>query len=110
VVLQRFTSGLYIINGVDGPVADIPHGLPTTPGHVRWVLVNQTADIGYSPGDEVDVAGVDANQYPAYTWGANTTNVFLIRSDAGFFMKNKGNGFRSGANDGRWQAKCYAEP
>jgi hypothetical protein len=110
VVLQRFTSGLFALSGSSSQVADVPHGLGVSPGHVHWVLQCQTADRGYIPGDEIDVLGVNANQYNAFTGGGNVTNVFLSQNGNAFDFMNKTNGSHGGGTLSSWEAKCYAEP
>jgi hypothetical protein len=61
------------------------------PSRVRVVLVCTTTDLGYSVGDEVELAPLitasAGDQYPAFTLRANATNVSLQRSNvAGIYV------------------------
>jgi len=110
LLLKSFISQEYSI--ASGVVANIKHGLSNTPSNVRWVVVCRTNDVGYSVGDELNVASVDANTYPAFSSGANSTNVFLIFDDnaSAFEIANKSTGARQNGVLARWKAKCYASP
>lgn len=88
------------------------HSLGATPQHVRAVLVCQTADAsGYIPGDEVDINVVcqSASGGITWTWGANSTNVWLSLNTAanGIFNKTNPSGVVT-FTTGNWRAKVYA--
>lgn len=109
--LSNFTSIEYSL--ASGLVADTNHNLGTTPVMVRWVLVCKTADLGFSVGDEVDVAhfynNVTANQQ--FSSGGNATNVFLLLRDTGNInVRKKSDGDDGSITASRWRAKAYARP
>jgi len=110
LLLKSFVSQEYSI--ASGVVANIPHGFSNAPSNVRWVVVCTTTNVGYSVGDELNVASVDANSYPAFSSGANSTNVFLIFDDnsSAFEIANKSTGARQNGVIADWKAKCYASP
>jgi hypothetical protein len=107
---KNFASALYSIHssGTSANIMKTNHGLPGAPQLVRFILVCQTNDDGYVVGDEVDVPSFNANQTPAFSGGANLTNVFLSQFANAFMVDNKTNGAQAGATSARWKAKCYA--
>lgn len=107
-VQPTFTSSLQSL--ATGVVANTAHGLGSTPLFVRWVLVCQTAEFGFSIGDELDVAAtVTAGGFEnAYTWGASASNVWLIQDPAAIHTKNKSTGADVAITLANWKAKCYA--
>lgn len=105
---------------VHGPVAvgdlSTAHGLGTTPSFVRWVLRCVTADSGYAEGDEVDVSSVctfdagNADQYPMFSPGGNSTNVFIGYHGGPGQMPHKTSQSIASFVAGNWRLKCYARP
>ncbi len=110
VSITNFTSSLQSLPGSAGVVANIAHGLGGTPVMVRWVLVCQTAELGYSIGDEIDAAGMERldNVGVMYTWGASTTNVWLLQVTGAPATLNKSTAAGGAITIGNWKAKCYA--
>lgn len=113
LVLTNFVSEEMEI--ATGQVTNMAHNLGTTPSVVRWVLVCKTNDLGFEVGDEVDAAGArdSSTHYNHFSFGANSTNVFLIARDGNSFeLLNKTNGTATAATSSgaRWRAKCYARP
>lgn len=109
----RFTSALFALPAVNNVVTNVPHGLGTTPHFVRWVLVNQTNEFGYTNGDEVDISGFDGNQGHGFTGGADATNVFLMinaNSGASVELSRRDTGAYQSITLNRWKARCYAAP
>ena len=117
--LNTFASQLFSFFTI-GTGANVAHGLTNatgalTPVFVRWVIVNETADnSGYFPPDEVSVDSLVDQTISGgsdFTWGANQTNVFIIRrSSDTLAIYNKTNGAVTTLNTGNWQFKCYARP
>ena len=97
-------------------IANLAHGLSNAPRTLRWVLQCQTAELGYSVGDEVDVGSFDRNQGTAFSYGSSSTNVWLVASPGGAvagsstLLNPKGGGALAVLTLNRWQAKCYAFP
>jgi hypothetical protein len=111
LVLQQFTSGLYPLAA--GVVANVAHGLGGTPRVVRWVLVNQSGEYGYQPGDEVPVEQIlwaGNFNYPMFASRANTTNVSLAMTTGTIDSLSITNGGQVNFTPSAWQAKCYARP
>jgi hypothetical protein len=113
---QQFVSTLYSLPGSGGVVANVAHGFTNTPSSVQWVLVNQTGEWGYLPGDEISVQNVlrsNGNKNPVFGSGANTTNVFLslyYSAGDGYDIVSKTNSSSQALTAGNWEAKCYARP
>lgn len=109
--VTNFITGEYTL--ADGLIANTNHGFASLPRWVRWVLVCKTADVGYSVGDEVDVAMFDTtDDRPPWVGGGNSTNLFLVQL-AGFTscdVPNKTNGAQTSITYTRWKAKGYAHP
>lgn len=109
---QTFTSLDYSI--VAGVVANTNHSLGVKPKFVSWVLVCVTNDLGYVVGDEVAPGSfmMQDAQLPMFAWGANTTNVFLIKSaQAGDQqIARKDTGVAGDWTATNWKARCYARP
>lgn len=106
-----FTSASYSLSA--GAVANVAHSLGVTPSVVRWVLVCDTTDNGFNPGDECDPGtfSISNDNNPAFAWGANGTNVFFSMNSSGtMFGISKSGGTESSFTPSRWQAKCYARP
>lgn len=85
------------------------HSLAAPPSIARWVLVCQTADSGYNPGDEMDIPQIGGNN-GSFQGGADGTNVFLVFNPNGskFNTLNKSTGnSTSAALPANWKAKCY---
>lgn len=106
----RFISGLQSITAS----ADISaaHGLGVTPIHLWVVLVNQTTDRGYSPGDQLVM-------YPAPGMGGTTngfsmladgTNVHMYTNNAPVSVATKGGGNYAAITAADWKAELVAEP
>lgn len=91
-------------------VANTNHNLGSTPSRVNWVLVCKTSDVGYDVGDEISIYAIDRDNGASFAGGANSTNVFLIRYNAGLRTFNKESGAISDMTESRWKAKCYAAP
>ena len=108
---NSFTSAEYSL--ASGSVADTAHGLSGTPSVVRWVLLCKSAEWGYSVGDEIGPdALVISGDWPVFTYGANSTNVFMVAASSSIFIYSKTNpaaGYQS-LTAGNWRAKCYARP
>jgi hypothetical protein len=111
-----FTSDLLALPTSSGVVtSNTAHGLLLTnaPPFIRWVLVCQTNNCGYVPGDEVDVWGVHngANGAPTFSGGGSSNTVWLVKRGAIDWMMTK----VRAAQDGTfaeliWKARCYARP
>jgi hypothetical protein len=112
--VMKFTSATAgVTNG--SKILDTAHGLPGTPSLVRAVMVCQTATLGYTVGDEVDVAavGLDVAHSSAsaqyFTFGANSTNVYVTTCfgiTAG--LANKTSGVVTVTTNSLWRVKVYA--
>jgi hypothetical protein len=88
--LGLFTSAAAAVPATSS-LTNVAHGLAAMPSWVRVVLVCTTTDLGYSVGDEVELAPLitasAGDQYPAFTLRANATNVSLQRSNvAGVYV------------------------
>jgi hypothetical protein len=109
---QTFTSLDYTI--IAGLVANTNHSLGVKPKYVSWVLVCVTNDLGYVVGDEVAPGSfmMQDAQVPMFAWGANTTNVFLIKSaqSGDEQIARKDTGAAGGWTSTNWKARCYARP
>lgn len=109
---NTFTSAELTFTDGAGVVEDIPHGLKTTPVYVSWVFVCKTNDNGYHVGDEVNINGSvnNSSSKPNFVYGANSTNVFLVRyvnNATHLYNKIGGSEFSPGVE---WKLKCYARP
>lgn len=103
----------YTSNIVAGLMINVAHGLGTTPRLVRAVLVCETADEGYVPGDEIDAASLIANTLPNFGIGANATNVFLTcvyATASPVYMLRKNGVYVNTWNPASWKGKIYASP
>jgi hypothetical protein len=109
-----FAAGGFVSNEsnlVAGVVCDVAHGLGATPGLVRWVLVCQTNDAGYSASDELNLRSVQRSDGTAtHADGANATNVFLTFLTSTLQVANKSTGAYESITTARWRAKVYARP
>lgn len=104
------TGGLFTLPG-PGTFYIVAHGLGGVPRWVRWVLVCQTADLGYSVGDEVDVdsAQINGNANQMFSWGANATNIFISEAPGNFTLVRLDTQVRTLlSNVSFWALKCYA--
>lgn len=115
-----FTSFEYSITA-SGNLVNTNHGLGVTPGMVRWVLVCKTADGTFAVGDEIEVQNLMNDitnpsflQYPVFTLGANSTNVWASTVDTVTVLTvNKDQSTTPGyvaLTESRWRLKCYARP
>ena len=109
---QTFTSLDYSIAA--GVVANTNHSLGVKPKFVSWVLVCVTNDLGYVVGDEVAPGSfmMQDAQLPMFAWGANTTNVFFIKSaqSGDQQIARKDTGAAGDWTSTNWKARCYARP
>jgi hypothetical protein len=98
-----------------GVMIDTAHGLGATPGWVRGVLVCQTAELGYSIGDEVQytsmISSTDSgsnNRVPGGSVMANATNVHMCLINGTPFIVTKDGTTQSNVTAANWKAKIYA--
>ncbi len=109
-----FTSTLQVISNTNPTILSVAHGLPAVPSFVRWVLVNQSIDLDYAPGDEVDCSNVvgltgATTIAGAYTQVTNATSALLIFSCANSqAIPDKTLGGCTHLDVTKWKAKCYA--
>jgi hypothetical protein len=105
-----FTSGEFAI--ATGRTST-NHALGRMPTFIRWVMVCKTNDAGYIEGEELAVASFEdaaAQSTPQFAWGANSTNVFIVASDADLTVANGSTGLANTAiTEVRWRLKCYAQ-
>lgn len=112
------TIGPLAINaaGVGGAVINQPHNLGAMPAFIRGVLVCQSAELGYSIADEVDLFGVGASggggayAQPVFVAGATASNVFAIQAltVTNIEMNNKNTGALALITPANWKIKIYA--
>ena len=115
--LTTFTSPTFALPSTGTLVTNIAHGFSNTPVAVRWVLVNQRAEIGYFSNDEVAVENCYAfsggNGLPGFNAGANRTNVFIAANSSGtltLLNRQTGSGAGGSITPSNWLVKCYARP
>lgn len=104
----NFTSAEQAI--VTGATISVAHSLGAIPVRVRWVLVCKTADLGYSVGQEVDVAtAMNGNNNNAMAmFGADATNVFLVINTHVWQIYSQTTFGAASITTGNWKLKCYA--
>lgn len=106
---NAFVSSLVSLSAAS--LLNVAHGWTNTPLFVRAVLVCQTPNQGYVQGDEVDVQACHGGgDSQSFTYGANSTNVFLNLADTSISMGNKTSGARVTITAGDWEARVYARP
>lgn len=117
-VVPGFTSYEYSITA-SGNLVNTNHNLGVTPGLVRWVLVCKTNDGTFVVGDEIEVQNLmNTNpsflQYPAFTLGANSTNVWASTvATVTVLTVEKDQSTTPGyleLNEARWRIKVYCRP
>ena len=106
-----FASGLVSLV-INTQLFSVAHGLGATPSFVRGVMVCQTAEGGYSIGDEVDLSyvGDSFTKEPSFTLSANATNVNLMLGDTNLVIigQTAPLGSSYAITLTRWKAKVYA--
>lgn len=121
LVTNIFISQLFTLPSFAGVVANTPHGLALSattggftnaPSHVQWVMVCVTPNCGYVAGDEVEPSAFFSGSIaPDFSFGANATNVFMIKHAPLSTLFNKVSGVSDGSvTEADWKAKCYARP
>lgn len=104
-------SGAGIIN-VSGNVATIPHGLPSTPQKVRFVLVCASTNLSYATGREIDASNfTSSSNIVGLVSSADATNVYLDYTSSGTtypMICPAGGGARTAITPGDWSIKVYA--
>lgn len=105
------TSSLIAVPSAGASVTPVPHGLDRIPILLRMVLVNQSAEGGYSVDDEIDISCIYANSgIPAFSFWADADNVYATRtSDGGFAVANGSGGapFDISSTTANWRLKFY---
>lgn len=93
------------------------HALGSIPQWIRWVAVCQTAENGYSIGDEVDaIALLDGNSGARGSASSDANNAyFTMHSSGSTFLNNKSTGVLTALAGGsgtitNWKLKCYVRP
>jgi hypothetical protein len=120
-IVTTIVTNQFILSGVPVPsaytVTTNAHGLGVTPGFVRAVLVCVTADLGWVPGDELDVhsLGNASGGLPVVMTSANSSNVNLTLYGTGaqaWLAVRKDNvaNTYAGITPGRWTIKVIARP
>ena len=96
-----------------GAVLDVAHGLGAKPFHIRWELVCQTSDQGWTAGDAMDaMAAVDADNNCPFTPHVDvgdTTNVSILRSAQALYVMTKGTGAYNTITAGNWRLRAICE-
>ena len=119
--LRSAFAGVSTLIALPAPGASITpyvHGYITPPSSVRWVIVCQSADAGYTPNDELDLSNVFGNDsstvIPAFTPWTNTLSLFMTASNHGTVFVNKatgtGMGFPAAITYTNWRLKAYYAP
>jgi hypothetical protein len=116
---QTFVTTNFPLSNYSGAATNCQnaaHGLGTKPTIVKAVLECILADLGYSAGDEVDIASVEhysgSFSGQAISFGANATNVFayIAGSDGNVYMRANYSGSSTPLTKVRWRLKVYARP
>ncbi len=104
-----FTSALSATLAA-GLATNWSHGMVSTPVSVRCVLVCQTAENGYSIGDELDAQDFKNNlNQRMINYGANSTNVFfVVNSSVAGTILNKTTGSDASTTIGNYKIRIYA--
>jgi len=107
--MHTVTSPLYPLTSGNGQVASFAHGFSNAPVFIRWVLVCQTAQSGWLPGQEMTAPAEFHSQstYYGYVWGGDSTNIYLTQAGVPDLI-NLTNGTAGSLNTADWEAKCYA--
>lgn len=98
----------------NGTVYNVPHGLPSTPSMVRFVLLctNVSGDNGYAHNTEIDVYDyTGTSDIPCFVTSANATSVNLDFTTSGTTYPRicpYGGGARGAMNPSNWTVKVYA--
>jgi len=116
--LRSAFAGVSTLIALPAPGASITpyvHGYLTPPSSVRWVVVCQTANAGYTPNDELDLSNVFANDsstvIPAFTPWTNTLSLFMNAANHGtVFVNNPTTGLPSALTYANWRLKAYYAP
>jgi len=114
-----FTSSLITLTAA--AVSTQAHGLTATPTRVRGVIVCQSAELGYSIGDEVAIstiivryAATNPYAFPLGAMMANATNIvfqFNLNFADGIFINRLSAtaGTSTALTPGSWKLKIYAK-
>jgi hypothetical protein len=104
----NYTSDL---QPVGANIVTVPHPLARTPQGVRWVLVCQVAELGYTAGDEVHLATMYGSSHDITVTANGASASILFYAPANIAILNKGNpgGGASNITAARWKLKCYLQ-
>ena len=109
---EKFASSEVALSAT-GSLINTAHGLSGTPQAVHAVLVCQSTEANYDPGDELDISQTGANPTLGaliFNWSGNTTNVSLAyNSSFAPVALDKSSGAATTLTPGKWKAKIYAE-
>lgn len=86
----------------------LTHGLGVIPKSVQLLLICQTAELGYSPGDVVDVSGYQGNSDSAASSGITmklTTTAINARVFSSFYVGNFNTGGLATATAANWRLR-----
>ena len=115
---NAFVSGLTNLYTTNVVVA-FSHGLSATPSRVRWVLVCQSPEAGYTAGQEISIAALQRSNVaiiPTASEYADTTKVYLSThgADGVFLLSATGSGPVTLTSAGNvvtnFKLKAYAKP
>lgn len=120
LVTNYTATNYYVSAEIAMPAAGVAitntHTLGVIPSAARVVLLCKTADIGYVPADEVNIAAAgrwSGGDTPAFTFWINTTNWGLARSDQASAIElfsRGGTSTETPITESRWRVKLYARP
>jgi len=103
----RFSSPVLPVPTVTGPGPVVAHGLHVTPTQVAWRLVCLQPDLGYGPGDEVDLTSTQFNNGYFTSW-SNAATVGLSWRANGVVVNHRTTGTATATTAGKWGLKVYA--
>ena len=106
-------SGILSTAGGTGDLTNavhtIAHLLVGVPKLVRVRAKCLNAELGYTAGDEIDIAGVrNTGSNPNVGTVVDGTNIVVLFDTATMQIQNKGTGVFAGADETKWQVKVYA--
>lgn len=85
------------------------HSLSGTPSVIYVVLVNQSAEHGYNPDDELNVLSISGSSYEqAFAISADATNVYIKRFNSTFSTTSRTDGSTQNLTDAKWKIKIRA--
>lgn len=107
--MNRYVSAQQTITA--GSAVSVSHNLGMIPGCVRVTLVNQTTELNYPQGSEVDALQTESNPSGSYGFNAYATAsvVSVVTGAGGIYLLNASTGAFTAITAGNWKQKVYVD-